>query len=278
MDKIIDGKEISTNIRQELKNSLLKVERSPSLVVIQVGNNAASTVYVKNKEKAAEEIGITFKHMLFDNTTERELIQEIKNLNDDTSVDGIIVQLPLPKDINVDRVVNTVDPSKDVDGLGEISLGRLLNKVDGFLPCTPLGVIELLKRSNVDVVGKHVVVVGRSRLVGKPLANLLLNMDATVTICHSKTVNLSYFTSDADILIVAAGKRSLITAGMVKMGSIIIDVGINVEDGKLYGDVDFDGVLNKVSLITPVPGGVGPMTVTMLMKNTIDAYNKKTSN
>lgn len=276
MDKVINGKELSLKIKAMLKEKVSKFESKPSLAVVQVGDNASSNIYVKNKEKACIEVGIDFKHVLLaESISEQELIEEINKLNDDDNIDGIIVQLPLPASINENLIINTVTSCKDVDGLTEINVGKLVNNKADYIPCTPQGIMELLKEYKVDVKGKHVVIVGRSRLVGKPLASLMLNMNATVTICHSKTTDLSHFTLDADILIVAAGHRALIKAEMVKDGVIIIDVGINVVEGKMYGDVDYDNVISKASLITPVPGGVGAMTVAMLLSNVAKSYEKK---
>ena len=276
MDKLINGKEVSKKIREELKKEIESFPRKPSLVVIQVGNDSASEIYVKNKEKAALEIGIDFKHIKYEeNVKEEEIINKIKELNDNDDIDGILVQLPLPKHLNETKIINTIDPNKDVDGLTITNMGKLMNKMDGLVSCTPLGVIELLKAYNVEIKGKHVIIVGRSNIVGKPLIHLFLNNESTVTVCHSKTENLSEYTKQADILVVAVGKKNLITRDMVKKDAVVIDVGINREDGKIYGDVYYLDVFDKVSLITPVPGGVGPMTVTMLFKNVIKSYKNK---
>ena len=275
MKKIINGKEIRNEILEELKKEIKHYMIKPCLAVIQIGDNPASNTYINAKEKACNEIGIYFKHIKFnENAKEIEVINKILELNNDEYVHGILIQLPLPEGFNSDKLINYIARNKDVDGLTDINIGKLYNNKPGLVSCTPLGIIKLLEHENIDVAGKNVTIVGRSSLVGKPLAGLLLNKDATVTICHSKTENLKEHTKKADILIVAVGKKHLIKENMVKEGAIVIDVGINKEDGKLYGDVDFDNVKNKVSRITPVPGGVGPMTVAMLMSNVIKAYQK----
>ncbi|MDD2518838.1 MAG: bifunctional methylenetetrahydrofolate dehydrogenase/methenyltetrahydrofolate cyclohydrolase FolD [Bacilli bacterium] len=273
MDKIIDGKKISLEIKDELKEEIKTFKTKPGLVVIQIGDDSASSVYVKSKQKSATEVGINFLHIKYESdVTEDEIIAKIKELNNDSSINGIIVQLPIPKGLDEKRIINSIAPIKDVDGLTYENIGKLISNTTSLISCTPLGVMELLSRYNVEISKKHVVIVGRSNLVGKPLINLFLNEDATVTICHSKTDDLKKYTETADILVVAVGKKGLITADMVSEGAVIIDVGINKIDNKLYGDVDFEEVYNKVSLITPVPGGVGPMTVAMLLKNTITSY------
>lgn len=276
MDKIIDGKEISSQIRSELAIKVKACMIKPSLAVVQVGEDPASTAYIRGKSKAASEIGMNFRlfQYAFD-TNEREVMNRIVELNNDEYIDGIIVQLPLPVGMNTKRIINCIDVSKDVDGLTDKSIARFYNNRKCFIPCTPQAVMELLEAKKIDVSGKNVVIVGRSNLVGKPLSHLLLKKDATVTVCHSKTEHLEQYTKLADILIVAVGKKHLITGDMVKEGVVVIDVGITREDGKLYGDVKFDEVKEKASLITPVPGGVGPMTVTMLLKNVIECYNNK---
>lgn len=276
MDKIINGKEISKRIKEELKQEIEVFSRKPSLVVIQVGNDIASDVYIEGKKKASLEVGIDFKHLKYEeDVTEEVLIEKIQELNSDDMVDGILLQLPLPKHLNEVKIINYIDPSKDVDGLTITNIGKLTNKIDGLISCTPLGIMELLSAYNVELEGKHVVIVGRSNLVGKPLISLFLNNNATVTVCHSKTKDLSEYTKQADILVVAVGKQNLINRDMIKKGVVIIDVGINRVEGKLYGDVYYLDVFDKVSLITPVPGGVGPMTVTMLLKNVVKCYKNK---
>ena len=275
MSKIIDGKKISLKIKDELKEEVSKLKIKPKLVVISVGDNPASKVYVGQKEKAAKYIGIDYLHMHYDSINDDDLIKEIKKLNKDKKVNGIIVQLPLPKGMDEKRIVNTIDSDKDVDGLTYLNAGLLINDKEILASCTPKGIMRLLKESNVDVNGKFAVVIGRSILVGKPIANLLLNANATVYICHSKTKNLEKITKKADILVAAIGKKWFVNRDMVKKGSVIIDVGINREDNKLYGDVNYDDVYSKVSKITPVPGGVGPMTVVMLMENVLLAYKNQ---
>lgn len=272
MSKIIDGKKISSEIKEELKEKVSKLTKKPGLRVISVGDNAASSVYVKQKGKAAEYIGYNYEHLHFDSISDDELIKVIEKLNKDKNVHGIIVQLPLPKGMDETRIVNTIIPEKDVDGLTYLNAGLLLNNKTSLVSCTPKGVMELLKRENIKIEGANCVVIGRSILVGKPMMNLLINANATVTLCHSKTKDLEKITRKADILVVAIGKKHFITRNMVKRGSVIIDVGINRVDGKLYGDVNYDDVYDKVKKITPVPGGVGPMTVIMLMQNVFDAY------
>lgn len=277
MDNIMDGKKLSLEIQDELKHSIKYEMIKPSVAVIQVGNDQASTTYIKNKEKACNNIGIYFRYFKFeDGTPELTIVNKIKELNNDDYVNGIIVQLPLPERYNEKRLVNQIINSKDIDGLTDINIGRLLNGKKTLVPCTPLGIMELLKKYEVELKGKHVVIVGKGKLTGKPLTYLMLNEGATVTVCHSKTVNLAKYTKDADILISATGINNLITEDMVKDGVVVVDVGINYDTGKISGDVDFDKVSKKASLITPVPGGVGPMTIAMLLKNIVTCYyNKK---
>ena len=278
MSKIIDGKKISLKIKDELKTEVEKFKVKPKLVVISVGDNPASKVYVNQKEKAANYIGIDYLHEHYDTISDDELVKEIEKLNKDKSVDGIIVQLPLPDGMDEKRIVNTISCDKDVDGLTYLNAGLLINNKETLASCTPKGIMKLLEHEKVKIEGANAVVVGRSILVGKPIANLLLNANATVTVCHSKTKDLAKITKKADILIAAIGKKHFITRDMVRRGSVIIDVGINRVDGKLYGDVDYDNVFDKVSKITPVPGGVGPMTVVMLMENVILAYKSHQKN
>lgn len=277
MNNIIDGKASSIKIKEELKAYVDSLDEKPGLVVIQVGDNPASNTYVKNKKLAAEYIGINFFHYKYEeNTSEEELINKIKELNNDNSVDGIIVQLPLPKGFNETKIINYIDPNKDVDGLTELNAGKLVNNEDCLSSCTPTGIMKLLEMYNVEIEGKNTVVVGRSILVGKPIATMLLNKNATVTICHSKTKNLKEITKNADILVVATGHINTITEDMVNENAVVIDVGINRnEENKLCGDVDFNTIKDKVKLITPVPGGVGPMTVAMLNYNVIKSYKKR---
>ena len=273
MNNIIDGIKISTEIRKDIKQIINETKITPSLAVIQVGDNKASSIYIKNKKKACEEVGIRFEHIKFNDTISEELvINEIKRLNNDISINGILVQLPLPLGFDEGKIINTISPVKDVDGLTYQNVGNLVLENDCLVPCTPLGVMELLKAYNVRLSGKNVCLVGRSNLVGKPLIQLLLRKDATLSICHSKSLDIKNHTKQADVLIVAAGHPNLITKDMVKDGVVIIDVGINKEGNLLRGDVDFDSVSKKASLITPVPGGVGPMTVACLLKNVVKAY------
>lgn len=278
MNKVIDGKKYSSKLKDELKEMVANFEDKPTLVVISVGDDSASKVYVKQKEKAANYIGINYKHLHFDKISEEDLCREIDSLNNNLDIDGIIVQLPLPKGMNEEKIVNMISKEKDVDGLTYINAGKLLNNKECLVSCTPKGIMYLLHEEGIELEGKNVVVIGRSILVGKPMMNLLINANATVTLCHSKTKDLAKITKKADILIVAIGKKHFITKDMVKKGSIIIDVGINRVDGKLYGDVFYDDVYDKVKKITPVPGGVGPMTVVMLMQNVINAFKNKNSN
>lgn len=276
MEKIIDGKTISLQIKDELKERAAALKaggKTVTLAVIQVGNNPASCVYVRNKKKGCEYIGIeSLSYELPEETTEEELLTLIRELNQKKEVNGILVQLPLPKHIDEDRVIKTIDPIKDVDGFHPQSVGALCIGQPGFVSCTPAGIIQLLKRSGIEIAGKECVIVGRSNIVGKPMALLLLRENATVTIAHSKTKNLKEVTKRADILIAAVGKPKMITADYVKEGAVVIDVGINRdENDKLCGDVDFDSVEPVCSAITPVPGGVGPMTIAMLLYNCMES-------
>ena len=272
MNNIIDGKLVRDLKIEELKNKVNKLKDKLTLVVISVGDNEASRVYVSQKEKFALKIGYNFKNLHFDKIDESELIKEIEKLNKDSSITGIIVQLPLPEYLDKNKIINSVSPSKDVDGLTNNNFLKLIKKEECIIPCTPKGIISLLDYYKVDLK-KRIVIVGRSELVGLPLFHLLLNRNATITLCHSKTNNLSDFTRMADILVSAIGKPRFITSDMVKEDSVVIDVGINrLDDGKLCGDVDFDNVKDKTSYITPVPGGVGQMTVAELGKNTYKAY------
>lgn len=276
MEKVIDGKLMSEEIRAELKQSIKFEMIKPSIAVIQIGDNDASNSYIKAKEKACDEVGIYFRHFKYElGTSELTVINKIKELNNDEYVNGIIVQLPLPDGYNEKRLINTIINSKDIDGLTDINSGRLISGRKTLVPCTAMAVIEMLKRSNVEIESKHVVLVGRGKLTCKPLIQLFLNENATVTVCHSKTLELEKYTRDADILVSATGVNNIITKDMVKDGAVVIDVGVNYDTGKISGDVDFDNVIDKVSLITKTPGGVGPMTVTMLIKNAIYCYQNK---
>ena len=269
----IDGKQISAQIKDELKERVEKENLEVTLAVIQVGNEPASTVYVGNKKKACEYIGIrSLAYELPEETPEEELLQLIKELNDRDDVNGILVQLPLPAHMDEDKVIQTISPKKDVDGFHPQSVGALSIGQPGFVSCTPAGVIQLLKRTGVEINGKECVIVGRSNIVGKPMALLMLRENATVTVCHSHTKDLKEVTKRADILIVAIGKPKFITKEYVKDGAVVIDVGIHRgADGKLCGDVDYDDVAPITYAITPVPGGVGPMTIAMLMNNCVEA-------
>ncbi len=276
MYKLIDGKLISTQIKDELKQKVADEHIRATLAVIQVGNDPASSVYVGNKKKACEYIGIgSAAYELPEETSEEELLKLIDELNADDDVNGILVQLPVPKHIDEKKVINRISPLKDVDGFHPESVGNLCIGQEGFVSCTPAGIIELLKRSDIDIEGKECVVIGRSNIVGKPMALLLLKNNGTVTVCHSKTRDLKTICKRADILIVAIGKPKMITSEYVKEGAVVIDVGIHrMENGKLCGDVDFDDVKDHTSAITPVPGGVGPMTIAMLMVNCVKAANR----
>ena len=272
---ILNGKEVALGIKEELKKEVSKITPKPSLVVIQVGDDPASNIYVNSKAKLALEIGYEFCHVKFNSdVTEEEIITKIEEINENDKINGVIVQLPIPKHLNANKIINKIDPIKDIDGLTELNAGKLLTGDASLVSCTPKGIITLLKHYNIELQGKHVVIVGRSNLVGKPLIGLCLNENATVTICHSKTKNLEEITKTADILIVAIGKSKFINERYVKEDSIIVDVGINRIDGKLYGDVDFDSVFKKSSFITPVPGGVGPMTTISLMENVLISYKE----
>lgn len=277
--KIIDGKEIAQSVRNELRLEVEQLKQddiTPGLAVILVGDNQASKTYVANKQKACEEIGMYSVLIDYPETLSQEvLVAKIKELNEDKAIHGILVQLPLPAHIDETAIIEAISPEKDVDGFHPINIGRMMTGQDAFLPCTPYGVMVMLEHINCEIEGKHVVVVGRSNIVGKPAGQLFLNKNATVTYCHSRTKDLKAITNQADILVVAVGKRDMITASHVKEGVIVIDVGMNRNDqGKLCGDVSFDEVKEKASYITPVPKGVGPMTITMLLKNTVKSAKK----
>ncbi len=274
--EVINGKDLAQEIRDELKieiSELKKQNITPHLTVIIVGDDPASHSYVKGKKKASAEVGMSSEIIELPNeTTEKTLLEKIEELNNDSSVHGILVQLPLPEQINEQHVIETINPAKDVDGFHPISVGKMMLGENTFLPCTPFGIITMLKSRNIEIAGKHAVVLGRSNIVGKPVGQLLLNESATVTYCHSKTKDLKKYTTDADILIVAIGKEHVINADDIKEGAVVIDVGVNRTDaGTLTGDVDFESAKEKASYITPVPKGVGPMTITMLLKNTVKA-------
>jgi len=272
--KILDGKAVSLKVKESVKvraDELKKFGVEPTLAVVLVGEDKASQTYVRAKEKACNEYGIkSVAHRLSENTTQNELLALINVLNLDDSIHGILVQLPLPKHIDTNVVLAAIDPRKDVDGFHAVNVGKLVSGLEGFVPCTPLGVMEILKEYGIDVAGLNAVVIGRSNIVGKPMANLLLNASATVTVTHSKTKNLKEICKNADLIVAAIGKPFFLKADMVKDGAVVVDVGINrLDDGRLVGDVDFEEVAPKCSYITPVPGGVGPMTIAMLLNNTI---------
>ena len=278
--KILDGKAVSLKVKESVKvraDELKKFGVEPTLAVVLVGEDKASQTYVRAKEKACNEYGIkSVAHRLSENTTQNELLALINVLNLDDSIHGILVQLPLPKHIDTNVVLAAIDPRKDVDGFHAVNVGKLVSGLEGFVPCTPLGVMEILKEYGIDVAGLNAVVIGRSNIVGKPMANLLLNASATVTVTHSKTKNLKEICKNADLIIAAIGKPFFLKADMVKDGAVVVDVGINrLDDGRLVGDVDFEEVAPKCSYITPVPGGVGPMTIAMLLNNTILAAQAK---
>lgn len=274
--RIIDGKAVAKEIRTGLAQRIAEIKETkgitPGLAVVLVGEDPASQVYVRNKIRACQEIGVhSAPYYLPEATTEAELLDLVRQLNADPQIHGVLVQVPLPEHIDTQKVLLTIDPAKDVDGFHPLNVGRLHINQPSFLPCTPFGVLELIKRTGIEIKGKDAVVVGASNLVGKPTAMLLLQEEATVTLCHKATADLAKHTRGADILVVAVGKPGLITADMVKEGAIVIDVGTTKIDGKLYGDVDFANVAEKAAWITPVPGGVGPMTITMLLWNTVEA-------
>ena len=278
--KILDGKAVSLKVKESVKvraDELKKFGVEPTLAVVLVGEDKASQTYVRAKEKACNEYGIkSVAHRLSENTTQNELLALINVLNLDDSIHGILVQLPLPKHIDTNVVLAAIDPRKDVDGFHAVNVGKLVSGLEGFVPCTPLGVMEILKEYGIEVAGLNAVVIGRSNIVGKPMANLLLNASATVTVTHSKTKNLKEICKNADLIVAAIGKPFFLKADMVKDGAVVVDVGINrLDDGRLVGDVDFENVAPKCSYITPVPGGVGPMTIAMLLSNTILAAQAK---
>ncbi len=278
---IIDGKkcseEILENLRRDISEYKEKTGKVPGLAVIILGNNAASKIYVKSKIRACEKTGILSREIILDeNISEEELINEIEKLNNDKNINGILVQLPLPPHINEKKICEAISVKKDVDGFKAENLGKImLGDDDGFISCTPQGIIYLIDQLNMDLHGKNVVVVGRSNIVGKPVASLLINKGATTTVCNSKTKDLAGILRKADIIVIAIGKAKFLTKDMVKEGAVVIDVGINRVDGKICGDVDYENVKDIVSHITPVPGGVGPMTIAMLLKNTVKAFCKE---
>ena len=276
---LIDGRAVAKAFKEEIAQrtqAMIAQGVTPHLAVVLVGEDPASQVYVRNKENGCIKAGIRSTVIrLEEDCTQQELEETVKRLNADASVDGILVQLPLPKHLNEASVLRLIDPDKDVDGFHAMNSGRLMNGQPGFVPCTPLGVMKLLEAYGIDPAGKHAVVIGRSNIVGKPMAMLLLRANATVTICHSRTQNLADITRQADILVAAVGRANFVTADMVKAGAAVIDVGINRVDGKIVGDVDFDAVSGVAGYITPVPGGVGQLTIAMLLANTLDAAAKR---
>lgn len=278
---IIDGKKISEEIKSEIKKEVENLEeikgRFPGLAVVIVGENKASQIYVNAKIKACHETGInSFKIEMGEDSSEKEILKVIEQLNVDKNVDGILVQLPLPREINEKKIMESISPEKDVDCFSVQNIGEMfLNPDAGIKPCTPAGIMELFSRYKIDLIGKKVVILGRSNIVGKPLAILMINSGATVTVCNSKTENIEEITKTADIIISAIGQKGFLKEDMIKENSVVIDVGINRVEGKIYGDVEFNTVSKKTSFITPVPGGVGPMTIAMLLKNTLNIYKKK---
>lgn len=272
MGCLIDGKQLQSEMKSFLKEKIALIADKLKLIVIQVGDDYASSVYVKNKEKLCNELGILFEHLKYDSITENDLILKIEELNNDKSVTGILLQLPLPLDIDESRVIDAISPLKDVDGLTSKNIGNLFAGNDGLVSCTALGIMEILNNIDVCLEGANVVIVGRSKLVGIPLMGLLLEKNATVSVCHSKTKNLKDITFRADIVIVAVHQKKFLTSDYVKDGAVVIDVGINREKGKIYGDCAFDELIHKCKYITPVPGGVGPLTVIMLVSNIVKAY------
>ena len=280
MAVIMDGKELARKIRANLKIECEELKAKgikTKLAVIMVGNDSASKVYVKNKSKACDDVGVEFEEFLLgEETSQEELENLIEQLNQENSIHGILLQSPIPRNLDINRAFEKISPEKDVDGFHPINVGKLALNQDTFVSCTPFGIIKLFEEYNIDLEGKHVVILGRSNIVGKPLIQCVLNKNATVTVCHSKTKNLSEYTKSADVLISAIGRAQYITADMVKQGATVIDVGINrTEEGKIVGDVDYENVEKKAEFITPVPGGVGPMTIAMLMNNVIKAAKKQ---
>ncbi len=279
MSRLIDGKVISAAVKERVKNEVSQLNEkgiTVGLAVIIVGEDPASKIYVANKKKACEALGIiSEEYALPESTTEKELLGLIDTLNAKKSINGILCQLPLPRHLDEKRIINAISPEKDVDAFHPVNVGRIMIGDYDFVPCTPAGIMEMLAYENIETEGKRCVVIGRSNIVGKPMAMLLLHKNGTVTICHSKTRNLKEICLGADILVAAVGKAKFVTADMVKEGAVVIDVGMNRENGRLCGDVDFEAVKDKASAITPVPGGVGPMTIAMLMQNTLTAAKRQ---
>ncbi len=276
MSELIDGKELSKKIRKKLKKEVLELKEkgvNPKLAVIMVGNDPGSTVYVRNKSKACEKVGIEFEEFLFgEDTTEEKLLEVINKLNKDNTINGILLQSPVPNHIDINKAFRTISPDKDVDGFNPINVGNLTIGEDAFISCTPYGIVKMFEEYNIELEGKNAVILGRSNIVGKPMIQCMLNKNSTVTVCHSKTRNIKEITRNADVLISAIGRPKFVTEDMVKEGAVVIDVGINrLDDGSIVGDVDFENVKEKTSYITPVPGGVGPMTIAMLLNNVVKA-------
>lgn len=275
----MDGKALSLTIESKIKENVSEYSskgyRKPKLVVLLIGDNPASVTYVKNKEKACERVGIeSIVYRMDADVTTHDVLNVVNELNTDNTVDGILVQLPIPKHLDVEQIIETLDPNKDVDGLHPVNIAKLYANQDGFVPCTPRGIMTLLNHYQIEISGKHAVVIGRSALVGRPVAQLLLNENATVTVCHSKTKDLAQLTRLADIIVVAIGRDKFLTVNHVNHANAIIDVGINRVNDKLVGDVDYEALMDKVDYMTPVPGGVGPMTIVSLLENTLKSYEK----
>lgn len=281
--EIIDGKKLAKTTRENLRLEVEELKENginPKLAVIMVGNNSASQIYVRNKSRACDEVGIEFEEYLLPTTTEQsELLNLIDKLNKQEDINGILLQSPIPDGLDINKAFRKISPEKDVDGFHPVNVGKLVLGQDTFVSCTPYGIMRMFEAYNIDLEGKNAVVIGRSNIVGKPMSHCLLNKNATVTICHSRTKNLAEITKRADILVAAIGKAEFVKADMVKEGAVVIDVGINrTEEGKLKGDVDFENVSKKASYITPVPGGVGPMTIAMLMNNVVKAAKMQNKN
>lgn len=275
----MDGKALSLIIESSIKENvsayISKGVRKPKLVVLLIGDNPASVTYVKNKEKACERVGIeSIVYRMDANVTTQDVLNVVNELNNDLTIDGILVQLPIPKQLDVNLIIETLDPNKDVDGLHPVNIAKLYANQDGFVPCTPRGIMTLLNHYHIEISGKHAIVIGRSALVGRPVAQLLLNENATVTVCHSKTKDLAQLTRLADIIVVAIGRDKFLTLDHINHTNAIIDVGINRVNDKLVGDVDYEALIDKVDYMTPVPGGVGPMTIVSLLENTFKSYEK----
>lgn len=281
--ELLNGKEVSQKTKDRLKEKVATLKAGgiiPKLAVIMVGDDSASQIYVRNKSKACEYIGVEFEeYLLSESTTQKELLDLIEKLNNNVEINGILLQSPIPRHLDINEAFRKISPEKDVDGFHPVNVGKLVLGQETFISCTPFGIMKILEDYNIDIEGKNAVVIGRSNIVGKPMSQCLLNKNATVTICHSKTKDLASITRNADILVAAIGKPCFVTEDMVKPGAVVIDVGINrMEDGKLKGDVDFEKVSQKVSYITPVPGGVGPMTIAMLMTNLVKAAENQNKN